>query len=112
MPKLRKRHVPKLEYEIGGELQFRNTVRLIESLFHPCLRRVAAYSVAQARLLFAARFERTLGVKVFIGNAEIYQIGVLAPTTMEDLQVPVITKERKEKKIDFVSGVIQTELRF
>lgn len=105
MAEIRKRHVPKSKYVLDGEIQIGDHKDIAEGIWvDPDVRTVAAYSMAQAKLLLAKRFERLLGRRVFIGNAMVHKVGVLIPNTPSKTQ-------RKERKI-VSSGWVQEVFHF
>ncbi len=78
MEKRRRRHTEKFKWRIEGEVEIGSDRRLIENLVPPAMRFISAHSRAQAVKLLAARFTQHFQVKVYLGNAEVYQIGALA----------------------------------
>jgi len=73
-----RRHAPKLKWRIEGEMEIGGRRELIEQRTPQAMWFVAAYSQAQATKLFADRFTEHFGVRVYLGNADVYQIGALA----------------------------------
>ncbi len=79
MEKRRRRHVEKFKWRIEGEVEIGGRCQLIENLVLPermCF--ISAHSRAQAVKLLAARFTQHFQARVYLGNAEVYQIGALA----------------------------------
>lgn len=78
MEKRRRRHTKKFKWRIEGEVGIGSDRRLIENLVLPEKCFISAYSRAQAVKLFADRFTQHFQARVYLGNAEVYQIGALA----------------------------------
>lgn len=78
MEKRQRRHLEKFTWCVEGEVEIGNGHQLIERLVSPAMRFIAAHSRAQAVKLLADRFKKHFGDRVYIGNAEIYQVGALA----------------------------------
>lgn len=70
--------MPKLKWHIAGEVEIGSQRELIEQHVPPAMRFIAAHSRAQAVKLLADRFTKYFGVRVYLGDADVYQIGVLA----------------------------------
>lgn len=73
-----RRHVEKLKWRIAGEVEIGSQRELIENHVPPAMRFIAAHSRAQATKLLADRFTQHFGVRVYLGNADVHQIGALA----------------------------------
>ncbi|MGM0438824.1 MAG: hypothetical protein ACQEP3_00090 [Patescibacteria group bacterium] len=80
-------------YCIEGTIEFKsgNWKTRAEDKFSDSERHLQAYSLKQATFLFAKRFTEKLGRKVFIGNADIFEV---EPPTKQSK-----SKDKKQLKL-------------